>query len=55
MLSQQKLRIRTLVMVFALMVGSNIGDLMLKRGMTEIGAVELSAHDWRAGVNKATG
>ena len=43
MLSQQKLRIRTLVMVFALVVGSNIGDLTLKRGMTEIGAVELSA------------
>ena len=43
MLSQHNLRIRTLVMVFALVVGSNIGDLMLKRGMTEIGAVELSA------------
>jgi uncharacterized membrane protein len=43
MLSQQNLRIRTLVMVFALVVGSNIGDLMLKRGMTEIGAVELTA------------
>jgi uncharacterized membrane protein len=43
MLSQQKLRIRTLLTVFVLVVGSNIGDLMLKRGMTEIGAVELSA------------
>jgi uncharacterized membrane protein len=41
--SQKKLRIRTLLMVFALVVGSNIGDLMLKRGMTEIGAVELTA------------
>ncbi|HSR09193.1 MAG TPA: hypothetical protein VLM42_18830 [Bryobacteraceae bacterium] len=29
-------------MVFGLVVGSNIGDLMLKLGMTEIGAVELS-------------
>ena len=42
MLRQQSLRIRTLAMVFALVVGSNIGDLMLKRGMTEIGVVELS-------------
>ena len=30
-------------MVFALVVGSNIGDLTLKRGMTEIGTVELFA------------
>lgn len=42
MLSQQKLRIKTLIMVFALVAGSNVGDLMLKQGMTEIGAVELS-------------
>ncbi len=41
--SQQKLRIRTLVMVFAMVVGSNIGDLTLKSGMNGIGAVELSA------------
>jgi uncharacterized membrane protein len=43
MLSKQNLRIRTLLMVLALVVGSNVGDLMLKSGMTEIGAVELSA------------
>ena len=41
--SEQKLRIKTLVMVFALVVCANIGDLTLKRGMTEIGAVDLSA------------
>ena len=41
--SRPNLRIRTLVVVFALVVRSNIGDLMLKRGMTEIGTVELSA------------
>jgi uncharacterized membrane protein len=42
-LSERKLRIKTLVMVFALVICANIGDLTLKRGMTEIGAVELSA------------
>jgi uncharacterized membrane protein len=41
--SERKLRIKTLVMVLALVVCANIGDLTLKRGMTEIGAVELSA------------
>jgi uncharacterized membrane protein len=34
---------KTLAMVFALVVCANIGDLTLKRGMTEIGAVDLSA------------
>jgi len=41
--SERKLRIKTLVMVFALVICANIGDLTLKRGMTEIGAVDLSA------------
>ena len=41
--SERNLRIKTLVMVFALVICANIGDLTLKRGMTEIGAVELSA------------
>jgi uncharacterized membrane protein len=41
--NERKLRIKTLVMVFALVICANIGDLTLKRGMTEIGAVELSA------------
>src|SRR5258708_18558778 len=41
--SERKLRIKTLVMVFALVICANIGDLTLKRGMTELGAVDLSA------------
>ena len=41
--SERKLRIKTLTMVMALVICANIGDLTLKRGMTEIGAVELSA------------
>lgn len=41
--SERKLRIKTLVMVFAIVICANIGDLTLKRGMTEIGAVDLSA------------
>jgi drug/metabolite transporter (DMT)-like permease len=49
MTGQSKLRIRTLAMVFGMVVGSNIGDLMLKRGMNEIGSVELS----RAGLARA--
>src|SRR6266852_3239598 len=40
--SERKLRIKTLAMVFALVICANIGDLTLKRGMTEIGAVELT-------------
>jgi len=40
--SERKLRIKTLAMVFALVICANIGDLTLKRGMTEIGAVNLS-------------
>ena len=41
--SERKLRIKTLVMVLALVICANIGDLTLKRGMTEIGAVDLTA------------
>jgi len=40
--SERKLRIKTLVMVLTLVVCANIGDLTMKRGMTEIGAVDLS-------------
>jgi uncharacterized membrane protein len=38
-----RIRIKTLVMVLAMVVCANAGDLMLKRGMTQIGAVEISA------------
>src|SRR5205814_10698741 len=36
------LRIKTLVMVLAMVVCANVGDLMLKRGMTQIGVVKVS-------------
>ncbi len=38
-----RLRIKTLVMILLMVVCANTGDLLLKRGMTEIGAVSLSA------------
>jgi uncharacterized membrane protein len=43
MASEKRLRIKTMVMVLAMVVCANIGDLMLKRGMTQIGAVKISA------------
>jgi uncharacterized membrane protein len=44
-----RLRIKTLVMILAMVVCANVGDLLLKRGMTQIGAVEISpAGLWRA-------
>jgi len=38
-----RIRIKTLVMILAMVVCANAGDLMLKRGMTKIGAVQISA------------
>src|SRR5260370_22432957 len=43
MASERRLRIKTLVMVLAMVACANAGDLMLKRGMSQIGAVELTA------------
>jgi uncharacterized membrane protein len=43
MATEGRLRVKTLVMVCAMVVCANAGDLMLKRGMQQIGAVELSA------------
>lgn len=40
--SEKRLRIKTLVMVLAMVVCANVGDLLLKRGMAQIGAVELT-------------
>jgi uncharacterized membrane protein len=37
-----RLRIKTFVMILAMVACANAGDLMLKRGMTKIGAVQLS-------------
>jgi uncharacterized membrane protein len=42
MASEKRLRIKTMVMVLAMVVCANVGDLMLKRGMTQIGAVKIS-------------
>ena len=42
MASERRLRIKTLVMVLAMVVCANAGDLLLKRGMSEIGAVQLT-------------
>src|SRR5690348_4792469 len=44
MASEHRLRIKTLVMVLAMILCANIGDLFLKRGMMQIGAVQLSLH-----------
>jgi uncharacterized membrane protein len=44
MASERRLRIKTLVMVLAMVVCANAGDLLLKHGMSEIGAVELTPH-----------
>src|SRR5258708_26072183 len=43
MASERRLRIKTLVMVLAMVVCANAGDLLLKRGMSQIGAVQLTA------------
>src|SRR5437588_2439894 len=40
--SERRLRIKTLIMVLAMVVCANAGDLMLKRGMTQIGAVKMA-------------
>jgi len=42
MIHEHRLRFKTLFMVFLMVVCANIGDLLLKRGMTQIGAVHLS-------------
>jgi drug/metabolite transporter (DMT)-like permease len=38
-----RLRIKTFAMILAMVVCANAGDLMLKRGMMQIGAVQLSS------------
>jgi uncharacterized membrane protein len=53
-----RLRIKTLVMILSMVVCANVGDLMLKRGMTQIGAVQLSPaglqHAFRLTVTNGT-
>ncbi len=43
MASDRRLRIKTLIMVLAMVVCANAGDLLLKHGMARVGAVELTA------------
>jgi uncharacterized membrane protein len=46
---EQRLRIKTLFMVLLIVVCANAGDLMLKRGMLQIGAVSMTASGiWHA-------
>jgi len=40
---ERRLRFKTLVMVLLMVVCANLGDLMLKRGMLQIAAVQISA------------
>jgi uncharacterized membrane protein len=53
-----RVRIKTLVMILAMVVCANAGDLMLKRGMSRIGAVRLSPsgleHAFRLTVTNGT-
>jgi drug/metabolite transporter (DMT)-like permease len=43
MSTEGSLRVKTLVMVCVMVLCANAGDLLLKRGMVQIGAVQLSA------------
>jgi uncharacterized membrane protein len=51
MATEGRLRLKTLVMVCAMVLCANAGDLLLKQGMLQIGAVQLSplglAHAFR--------
>ena len=42
MVHEHKLRFKTLFTVLLMVVCANVGDLLLKRGMTQIGAVNIS-------------
>jgi uncharacterized membrane protein len=47
MATERRLRIKTLVMVLAMVVCAVAGDLLLKRGMSEMGAVQFTGHGLR--------
>ena len=53
-----RVRIKTLVMILVMVVCANVGDLMLKRGMSQIGAVPMSlaglGHAFRFTVTNGT-
>lgn len=42
MSNELRLRIKTIVMILMMVLCANVGDLMLKRGMSQIGGVPLS-------------
>jgi uncharacterized membrane protein len=42
MCNERKLRVKTLIMVFAMVVCATTGDSLLKRGMTQVGPVSLT-------------
>ena len=43
MASERRIRIKTLIMVLTMVVCAVVGDLLLKRGMSEAGAVQFTA------------
>jgi uncharacterized membrane protein len=53
-----RIRVKTVVMILVMVLCANLGDTMLKRGMNQIGAVELSraglAHALRLTVTTGT-
>ena len=54
MTTDQRVRYKTLFMVSLMVVSANLGDLMLKRGMVQIGSVEMSLSGlWRALISTA--
>jgi len=42
MTAEHRLRLKTLLMVSLMVVCANVGDLLLKRGMLQVGAVQIS-------------
>ena len=40
---EHKVRIKTILVVLVMVLCANVGDLLLKRGMTHVGTVEISA------------
>jgi uncharacterized membrane protein len=49
MKQEHRLRLKTLLMVLLMVVCANAGDLMLKRGMLQVGAVQMTpAGIWQA-------
>ncbi|MBS1840929.1 MAG: EamA family transporter [Acidobacteria bacterium] len=55
---ESRLRIKTLVMVLAMVVCANVGDLLLKSGMSSVGAVQFTeqglSHAFRLAISSPT-